>query len=81
MSIWPFRHVESLVQYLLVEDRNTAQGTAAPLSMITVESRIHRVEEWADEGKFHSRALNGAFPDDVGDCLGALVSNAPWVTW
>lgn len=81
MSVWPFRHVESLVLYLLVEDRNTAQGAAAPLGMITVESRIHGVEKWADEGKLHGRSLNRTFPDDVGNCLRALVSNAPWVAW
>jgi hypothetical protein len=81
MLVWLFRHVGLLVRNLLVEDRNTAQGTAAPLGMITVEPRIHGVEEWADEGKLHGRSLNRALPDDVGNCLGALVSNAPRTTW
>lgn len=63
-----------------MEDRNTAQGTAAPLGMITVKSRIHGVKKWADEGKLHGRALNRTFPNDIGNYLGVLVSNAPWVT-
>jgi len=53
---------------LLVKDRNTAQRTTAPFGMVAVESGVHGIEEGANEGKLHGRALDRTFPDDVCNC-------------
>lgn len=59
-----------------MEDRDTAQGTTAPFGVVAIESGIHGVEEWADEGNLHGRTHDRTLSDDVGNCTRAAVSNA-----
>jgi hypothetical protein len=57
-----------------VEDRNTAERTAAPFGMVTVKSRVHGIEEWADEGNLHGGTDNRALPDNIGNYTKSMVS-------
>jgi hypothetical protein len=71
------RRVEDLASHItsgsdndkLVEDRNTAERTAAPFGMVTVKSRVHGIEEWADEGNLHGGTDNRALPDNIGNLI------------
>lgn len=59
---------------LLVEDGNAAERTAAPFGMVTVESGVHGIEEWADEGNLHGGTDDRTLPDDIGNYTEAVVS-------
>jgi hypothetical protein len=75
MLVWPVHYEQLLTSNSLVEDRNAAERTAAPLGMIAVESRVHGVEEGADEGNLHGRSDDRALSDDIGNYTKAAVSD------
>lgn len=53
---------------LLVEDRNTAEGTAEPFGVIFLELGVHGFQEGTDEWHLEGRADDRTLVPDVADC-------------
>lgn len=52
----------------LVEDGDTAEGTAGPFGLVFLELGVDGLQEGTNEGHLEGRASNGALGRDVADC-------------